>query len=188
MLKKVNVVSCGFNRLFTQGFTLIELMIALVVMGVILGIGLPSYQSLTQDQNLKGIAESTYSRLMHAKSEALKRNQNIYLHFCQQGNKWKTGLTDLASCDCFTANSCTLDGLDTSADWVDGEKITLATVEPVTFSDNKVQFSSVRLTANGGTIRLENAQHKQLNVITSLRGRVRICQVGDVGLGYKECI
>ncbi|MCE2572774.1 GspH/FimT family pseudopilin [Motilimonas eburnea] len=171
-----------------KGFNLIELIIALAVMGVLLGVGLPSYQSLIQDQNLKSVAEATYSQIKHAQSLALKRNEAIYLHFCQNGDEWRTGLTNKDPCDCYTANSCTLNGQDTSSDWIDGSQLLLATERPVNFVNNRVRFSPVRLTANAGTIRIENAQHKQLRVITSIRGRVRICQVGDVGLGYKECI
>ena len=171
-----------------SGFTLVELMIVLAVMGIMLGIGVPSYQTLIQDQNLKDIAEASYSQLRHAQSLALKRNQAISMLFCQQGQEWRTGLTNLTSCDCFTANSCSLNGQDTSREWINGKNIILAAIaNPITFVDDKVTFSPVRLTANGGTIYLENAQHKQLRVITSPRGRVRICQDGDVGLGYKEC-
>ncbi len=171
-----------------DGFNLIELLIVLAVAGVLLGVGIPSYKELIQDQNLISVAEATYSQIKYAQSLALKRNEAIYLHFCQHGDEWRTGLTNKDPCDCYTANSCTLNGQDTSASWIDGTELLLVSDEPVNFVNNRVKFSPVRLTANAGTIRMENAQHKELRVITSKRGRVRICQVGDVGLGYKECI
>lgn len=177
------------KRIIRQaGFNLIELLIALAIAGVLLGVGLPSYRGLIQDQNLKSVAEATYSQIKHAQSLALKRNEAIYLFFCQNGDEWRTALSNKEPCDCYTANSCTLNGQDTSADWIDGESLQLPDPKPVNFVNRRVKFSPVRLTANAGTIRIENAQHKELKVITSIRGRVRICQVGDVGLGYKECI
>ena len=55
------------------GFTLVELLITLVVLGVLLGFGLPALMNLVSHRKVESHAHNAGSMLQHARFEALKR-------------------------------------------------------------------------------------------------------------------
>ncbi|QIB66356.1 GspH/FimT family pseudopilin [Kineobactrum salinum] len=59
------------------GFTLVELMIGLVLLAVLLGLGIPSFQSLIANQRIRAISSDLRMTLNTARSEAVKRNRTI---------------------------------------------------------------------------------------------------------------
>src|SRR5690554_1851863 len=61
------------------GFTIIELMVTLVVAAVILMIAVPSFQGLIERSRLTTEANTFGSALQLARSEAVKRGENISL-------------------------------------------------------------------------------------------------------------
>ncbi|MDO8812680.1 MAG: GspH/FimT family pseudopilin [Gallionella sp.] len=60
-----------------SGFTLPELLIVLAVAGILAAIAVPSFQSLTQSQQVKNASFELFSNLSLARSEAIKRNANV---------------------------------------------------------------------------------------------------------------
>src|SRR5262245_2976784 len=58
----------------SYGFTLIELIITLVVLGLLFAIGMPGMMTWLQNQQIKVSAESLQSGLQFARTEALRRN------------------------------------------------------------------------------------------------------------------
>lgn len=59
------------------GFTLIEMMIGLAVMGILLGIALPAFNQFLQNTKIRNAAESTITGLNLARAEALRRNATV---------------------------------------------------------------------------------------------------------------
>ena len=57
-----------------RGFSLIELMIALAVLGIAIMVGLPSYARWIQNSNVRNTSESILQGLQRARSEAIARN------------------------------------------------------------------------------------------------------------------
>lgn len=70
------------------GFTLIELLIVLSIIGITLGIAVPSFQSLIASNRLTASANSLASALQLAKSEAIKSN---YLVIVSRNTTWANG-------------------------------------------------------------------------------------------------
>jgi type IV fimbrial biogenesis protein FimT len=60
-----------------RGFTLIELMIGLVVMGILLAVAMPAFNRFLQNTKIRNAAEMTISGLNLARAEALRRNTAV---------------------------------------------------------------------------------------------------------------
>lgn len=59
------------------GFTLIELVTALAVAGILVGLALPSMQNFVLQQRVKTTSFDIFTTLNFARSEAIKRNANV---------------------------------------------------------------------------------------------------------------
>lgn len=66
--------SRGVNMSDFKGFTLIEVMVALVVMSVLLAIAAPNFKNWMDSTKLKSSAESVASGISIARSDAIRRN------------------------------------------------------------------------------------------------------------------
>ena len=60
-----------------KGFTLIELMIALLVLTILASVGIPAFQRLVADNRVSSQANATLAALHFARSEALKRRTEV---------------------------------------------------------------------------------------------------------------
>jgi len=81
-----------------SGFTIIELMVAIALLGVLLGLGFPSFQSMIQDNRAATVTNQLVTALHTARSEAVKRRANITLcrrntagDSCASGTDWSVG-------------------------------------------------------------------------------------------------
>jgi len=85
------------GRASSHGFTLIELMIVVVIVGVIMLVAAPSYSTLIQRTRLKSFANEVVSSVYLARSEAIKRNATMTLctssdqETCTGGGQWEQG-------------------------------------------------------------------------------------------------
>ncbi|MEE9333389.1 MAG: GspH/FimT family pseudopilin [Granulosicoccaceae bacterium] len=81
-----------------NGFTLIELMIALLVAGILLGVGIPSFSGAISNSRMSGTYNDVAQALYIARSEAVKGSERITVcprvdgdvHEC--GDDWSTGI------------------------------------------------------------------------------------------------
>ena len=71
------------------GFTLIELMIVVVIAGILLGIGIPSYNTLRNNNCLVTNANRLVATLQYARSEAAKRNASVSVR--ARNGSWRFG-------------------------------------------------------------------------------------------------
>ena len=72
-----------------KGFTLTELLMALVIISVTLAIGLPNFQSLIISSRLTSSANAMVSALQLARFEALKQQKNVVI--ANKNGQWANG-------------------------------------------------------------------------------------------------
>ncbi|WP_084282561.1 GspH/FimT family pseudopilin [Deefgea rivuli] len=97
-----------------SGFTLIEMLVAIAIIGIVLAIAAPSFSQQIASIRTKNAIENISGDLANAKSEAIRINRVIFFHSYVDGNNWCYGYgtsnTALANCNCDTStnNSCKL--------------------------------------------------------------------------------
>lgn len=72
-----------------SGFTLYELLIAIVVLGVVLAIGIPNLSQFTQNSRMSGTANDLHAAFQLARSEASRAKTNITI--CASANSMAAG-------------------------------------------------------------------------------------------------
>ncbi|MDR3409755.1 MAG: GspH/FimT family pseudopilin [Formivibrio sp.] len=62
---------------YCRGVTLVELMIAIVVMGILTAMAVPNYQEWMKSQQVRNITENIQNGIRTAQMEAVRRNQPV---------------------------------------------------------------------------------------------------------------
>jgi type IV fimbrial biogenesis protein FimT len=100
----------GAMNMKKYGFTIVEVMIALAVMGVLLALAGPSMYDFMLTQRLRSVNAQLVTDLQYARSEAATHNQYTYVRFNEVSGNVScyavyTGPLQ-AGCNCTRANVC----------------------------------------------------------------------------------
>jgi len=101
-----------------HGFTLVELMLALGILGILIMLALPNLASWIQNTQLRTAAEGMHAGLMFARAEALRRNTVVRFQlvdtltsscgYSVNGTSWVVSLAD-------ATGACDVDASETTA-------------------------------------------------------------------------
>jgi type IV fimbrial biogenesis protein FimT len=102
------------NTLRQRGFNLLELMVGVTVLGVLLGIGVPSFTQMIRTNRLVAQSNELVAALSYARSEALKRGFRVSAcpgtgTACSGATDWNTGILVFTD---DTGATGTIDGSD----------------------------------------------------------------------------
>lgn len=65
------------SRAAQGGFSIVELVTAITIVGILMALGMPSFSEYLQNARLGSTAQSLFSGLNLARSEAIRRNQQV---------------------------------------------------------------------------------------------------------------
>ena len=71
-----------------SGFTLIEVMITVAVLGLLLAIGVPSLTNIIGNMAVRTNAEAINSAIQFARAEAIRRNAAVKIEMSAAGTSW----------------------------------------------------------------------------------------------------
>ena len=165
-----------------HGFTLIELLACLMVIMILVAVGIRNYGALFVQQTLIQKTEHLYYFLRLARTQAIKDNKQIYVHFCQDTNpdSWKMAMSESSA-----ANSCLLSGNNKVEQLTDGQKL-FTSKSDITFSNQQASYKPMRFGINSGSVTLHDNRGNKLKVFQSSM-RLRICSPDSAQLGYEQC-
>lgn len=90
---------------FAAGYTVLELVVTVAIVGILLAVGIPSLSSLFDALEIKGASEEVYTRIQQARSEAIARDSEVYVNFSTPtATTWTYGLTTIDFQNTTTAN------------------------------------------------------------------------------------
>ena len=149
-----------------RGFTIIELMVAVVVVAILAVVAAPAFGEYFAAQRVKSAAEELLTDLQFARLESVQKNADITLTMNSSGYTITRGAA--------TVKTVTL----VSGTTVSGGS-TMSAV-----------FNAVRATAivNNGPVTIANGgTSRTLRVDVNTMGRVNICSPGGSFKGYNAC-
>lgn len=167
----------------SAGFTLIELMIAVTLLAILLSVGLPSFQQMMRNYEVRVAAESVANGLQRARAEAVARNARVQF-VLGAGTSWYVD---------FVATPNPAARLDARASSEGSTNATLTvlplTATTVTFNqlgqmvtpnpDGSAPLTQVTLAATGG--------NQNLRIIIGAGGNARVCDPSLPSSNVRAC-
>lgn len=178
---------------YVKGFTVVELLITVSIMGLLLALATPSIKKTVDKQRVTGVCESIYQNLALARSSAASLNKTVTFSFKNNNTAtWCLGLTDNSpsTCNCSTGGStCTVNSISRMASYADfsGSAITVSGLaSDITFDKRDLMPSSaatITVTSPfwGCKLRLESmGQVKYYKKGTGVSGIVPVGEVSGL--------
>jgi len=186
----------GFSAV--KGFTLIELMIAIVVLAIITSLALPSYRTIVEKRQVTSGAEQLAAFLSSAQMESVKRSGNIWVNYKWSAmDSWCIGFSSVnweveaeQACDCTITvpgpDACVIDG---QLRVVNDANLNFPSIMKSMDGDENFVFDPARGLINDflGSSAFDEAELEllsedstyALNVQITRTGRIKICSDSD---------
>jgi type IV fimbrial biogenesis protein FimT len=120
-----------------RGFTLIEMVVVVAIVGILVGLGASSYSAWVANSRIRTAAETLASGLSAARNEAIKRNRLVGFHLVSNlgagcalsssGTSWVVSLNDPTA-------QCNIDISDTTAPFIVAKKSAAEQASEVTIT------------------------------------------------------
>ena len=155
-----------------KGFTAIELMIVIAIIGIVTSLAVPAFGIMMQRNKLKSAIQSFQDDLQHARILAVKKSQNVLINRTQTSTTvgdWCYGLSTKAACICTVTDTAAANFCEIKI--ISGTNF--STVSMLTATGNSsFDFKRGTIGANGVTFYTTNYAAR---VVFDNVGRVRIC-------------
>ena len=150
----------------SQGMTMIELLVVLVVTALVMTLAIPSFKETIERRRLEGAGGELSTDLQYTRSLAVARNTSVAL----TTNGTGTGYTIADSSGGTTHRTVSL-----------ADSLTLTASVTVT-------YENIRGTANAADITISSTNSSdKIRVSTNIMGRVQMCIPSGQIAGYSAC-
>lgn len=143
-----------------KGFTILELMIVITVMGILAAIAVPNFQTFMAQRRLNGAARMVMSDMMSARMQAVTHNNNFQVFFLD-ANRYQILDDDNNNGVADSGEASQIINIQTTYSGV------------TMISTNNPIFSPKGTAANWATITLSNSSGSR-KVMVAITGRARI--------------
>ncbi|WP_276320104.1 GspH/FimT family pseudopilin [Parasulfuritortus cantonensis] len=174
------------------GFTLVELIVTVTVIGVLATLAVPSFTKSVEKRRLVAAAEAVYDQVQFARTESLKQARDLLVDATTDGSTgWCVGISaNTGGCNCSTTGSCVITQ-GTTGNIEKTLKSENFTNVRMTNSSFECVFNRLRGTLEGATqtFVLKSPSDMEIRVTVSALGVVRVCSptgAHNVG-GYPGC-
>lgn len=163
-----------------HGFTMIELLITMTILGILLATGIPSMTIWMANSRIRATAESIANGMQLARSEAIRRNVNIEFRLSDTQGSWT--ISSGSGCT-FTSPTLIQDAPSTTATitvsrFSNVQATTATTAQVRIFGPNgwqacpaTAQFVSLSIDSTA----LSATDSRDLRVVAPALGRARVC-------------
>ena len=159
-----------------HGFTLVELLVAVVIIGILAAIGVPSFQALMDKKRLEGAVDNVLADLRYAQSESVKQNVDITVKDFEEGINWQ-----------YEFHPPLTVGAGASGASYKGTSMAVFTASKViTFEAKRSTVSQAPTSGSLKAIELTSANGLKLGIEIDAGSRMGICTSSAVA-GYPSC-
>ncbi len=181
-----------------RGFSLIELMVAVAILGVLAALGVPSYMAWIQNSRIRNAAESIQGGIQAARAEAVRRNDQVQFDLRGANSAWTVCVAPDAPGACPDPDDATTIQSRAVKEGSSADIMVAASdAGPFVFDGFGKLISPVpaaadnlvRITVDISTSVLSAAESRDLSVIIGIGGNARMCDssLDTAGTDPRRC-
>jgi len=157
----------------SAGFTLMELMVVVAIIGIMSAIAIPNVFSWTQNRKFTGTVQRVVSIMNSAKMHAVKENRPTVIIFDKAGNSFRA-FVDLSNPPNLEENSG--DRLIDEYSIPDGVRILSSTFTSLADGKHQMVINSRGMPAavNNGRVVIESKRGLSNSIVVASTGRIRV--------------
>lgn len=180
-----------------NGFSLIELIVTLAVIGVLATLAMSSYQEMIQNNRIRTAAESIQNGIQLARGEAVKRNATVQFDLRGADSDWTVCLSPNVPDSCPAADDATTLQSRSSGEG-SSSYITVAASDAGPYVFNSLGVMTSPVPAGGGVVSIDvdispsvlaAEKSRELRVLLGVGGSSRMCDpaLPSAGTDPRRC-